>query len=718
VHGNGKLYGETRAAIEMDCVDCHGTISQKATLRTSGPAAPPGGTRLDALRTPWNQRRFYWNDGKLFQRSTVDAEKEWEVVQVKDSVTPGNSHFSERSRIAKAIMKGGHFWDASPETEKLLAHANSKMTCYSCHSSWSTSCFGCHLSMTANQKAPMLHNEGLETRNWTSYNFQVLRDDSFMLGVDGTVTGQRVAPVRSACAIVVSSQNQNRDWIYSGQQTVSAEGLAGTAFSPFVPHTVRTRETKGCADCHVSSAGDNNAWMAQLLLQGTNFLNDIGRFVYVAAGDHGFEAVAVAEHDEPPAVIGSDFHSIVYPERFKKHLAAKGNLAEAHEHSGGDVVDLQLRGEYLYAAEGRKGIRIYDVANIDNKDYSERIVSAPVSRMGQRLFVRTKNAQAIVSPTTLAVDPLRTRLPENEEPTVHPLYAYLYVADKEEGLIVLGNTKKGVPGIGTLLDGDPRNNFIGRALTFNPENKLAGARSLTFAGIYAYVLCDRGLVVVDMNDPLQPRIVSEVGAPHLDQPRAVAVQFRYAFVVDRAGLKVLDITHLGAPRAIPSASVALDDAHRVTVARTYAYIANGKSGLAIIDVERPEHPRLEQLFTAGGALNDVHDVKIGMTSSSQFAYVADGKNGLRVVQLFSPQTNPGFNGFSPRPNPKLIATRHIRGKALVISRGVDRDRAVDESGNQLAVFGRRGSRPFNNAEMQRLYLRDGKLYSVTDSSAK
>ena len=37
-HGNGKLYGETRAAVEIDCVDCHGTIDAKrATLMTSRP---------------------------------------------------------------------------------------------------------------------------------------------------------------------------------------------------------------------------------------------------------------------------------------------------------------------------------------------------------------------------------------------------------------------------------------------------------------------------------------------------------------------------------------------------------------------------------------------------------------------------------------------------------------------------------------------------------
>ncbi len=49
-----------------------------------------------------------------------------------------------------------------------------------------------------------------------------------------------------------------------------------------MPHTVRATETRGCADCHVSSRNDNNAWMAQLLMQGTQFYNFLGRYVYVA----------------------------------------------------------------------------------------------------------------------------------------------------------------------------------------------------------------------------------------------------------------------------------------------------------------------------------------------------------------------------------------------------------------------------------------------------
>ncbi len=161
----GKLYGESRAAIELDCVDCHGTIAQRATLSHFRPRRSGGGTHLEALRTPWRERRFEWRDGKLIQRSMMDPHLEWEVVQTLDSITPGNPHYNEKSRLAKTLRTDGKTWGDVPKDESQLAHANSSMTCYACHTSWTPNCFGCHLSMTANEKAPMLHNEGLTTRN-------------------------------------------------------------------------------------------------------------------------------------------------------------------------------------------------------------------------------------------------------------------------------------------------------------------------------------------------------------------------------------------------------------------------------------------------------------------------------------------------------------------------------------------------------------------------
>ena len=105
-----------------------------------------------------------------------------------------------------------------------MPHANAKMSCIACHSSWNPSCFGCHLPQKANKKMPQLHNEGDVTRNYVSYNFQTLRDDVFMLARDGDVTGNRIGPARSSCAIHVGSYNANRESIYVQQQTISARG--------------------------------------------------------------------------------------------------------------------------------------------------------------------------------------------------------------------------------------------------------------------------------------------------------------------------------------------------------------------------------------------------------------------------------------------------------------------------------------------------------------
>jgi hypothetical protein len=820
-HGNGKIYAEPRAAVEIDCIDCHGTIRNKATLVTSGPGSSTSftsstsstsltssspGRHLDTLRTPWGQRRFEWSStGTLIQRSMTDEHKQWEIVQTADTITPGNLHFNMKSYRAKLMTKSGIVESQMPQDDTHLVHGNQSMTCYTCHTSWTPTCFGCHLQMTANVRRPMLHNEGILTRNYTSYNFQVLRDDIYMLGVDGTVTNHRIAPARSSCAVLVSSQNANREWLYYTQQTISSPGLSGQAFSTFVPHTVRAKETKQCTDCHVSAANDNNAWMAQLLLRGTNFMNFMGRYVYVATGRKGFEAIAVAEHDEPEAIYGSDLHRIAYPDNYKKFLAHNRELETQAKHAG-NVLDIQARGEYAYSATGSGGLRVYDIANIDNKGFSERITTAPVSPVGQKFFVPTKNAVAVASPTTLAVDPLRTQLPENEEQPIHLLYGFLYVADTEEGLIIIGNPdlKAKSPGVGTLLDGNPANNFLKRSLAFNPDGALTGARRITIAGTYAYVLTDRALIVVNLDNPLAPKITATIAAPLLKDPRALAIQFRYAFIVDRDGLKVLDVTDLAQPKPVSRASaplqsaqhfigprgtaipgcaplwhrpgrasavpktrknvpalaadgiltvlytppparddssacldansqdpapqfnpnsytqVSLAEARNIYVARTYAYVSAGKQGIAIIDVENPEQPKLDQLFTANGQLNDVNDVKIGMVAASAFAFVADGKNGLRILQILSPWDDPAhFSGFSPRPTPKLIATAHTKGPALAISKGIDRDRATDESGNQLAVFGRRGARPLNLAESQRLYLHSTPTgptpYTVTDT---
>jgi hypothetical protein len=281
----------------------------------------------------------------------------------------------------------------------------------------------------------------------------------------------------------------------------------------------------------------------------------------------------------------------------------------------------------------------------------------------------------------------------NQEAPFHPLYRYALITDSREGLILTD--------VDTLADGEPRNNQLHRALTWNPDGLLDGARHITLGGHYAYIVARRGLVIVDLDVPLRPHVESVLP---LEDARASALQFRYLFVTDRNGLQAVEITDKRHPRLIGSNIVPLADARRVYLARTYAYVAAGRQGLAIVDIERPEKMRLHQMFDAHGSLQDVRDVIVASTNASLFAYVANGAAGLAVLQLTSPASQPAFYGFSPEPRPELIAQYPTAAPALALSKGLDRDRAVDESGHPMAVFGRLGSRPLTLEEMDHLYL--------------
>jgi hypothetical protein len=716
-HGNGMLYGETAAAVEIRCHDCHGTAEKYATLRTSGPAAPPGGSDLSVLRNMDGSPRFEWRKGKLYQRLILPPHKELQVSQILDSVTPGHPEYNARAARAKTLATGtGMAWGAAARgCGRAHDTSEDRMSCYTCHSSWVTSCGGCHLPIEANWKSERQHFEGGETRNFATYNPQVAREDIFMLGRHGEAKSGVITTMRSSSALVLSSTDINRNRIYVQQPPVSAAGYSSQAKAPHFPHTVRKTETKTCSDCHVSGKGDNNAIMAQLLMQGTQFINFVGFNAWLGT-ERTVEAIQVTEWTEPQAVIGSYLHKYAYPDYYRLHVEAGRELVGReqddgqYQHSSSTAACLQLSGEYLWVAEGKQGMQAYDVANIGNKNFSERIISAPFSPLGHNSRIRTRNATCVAMPTTQPLRPERGRDPKqnaiNLEEPLHPVYSYVAVTDAEEGLILVN--------VETMHNFEPRDNFFNRALTWNPGGILDGAVHAAFMGHILWVSAARGLVAVDLDEPLEPKLLAVVP---LVQPRAAMVQFRYLFAVDAEGLKVVDVTEPANPRVVPDAAIALKDARRVFLARTYAYVAAGAEGLVIVDIERPEQPKVYLRYTADGALNDARDVIVGSTNASLFAYVADGKNGLKVIQLLSPESNPGFYGYSPDPRPELIGWRRTRTPALALSRPLERDRGVDETGHQVAVFGRIGSRPLSLEEQRRLYMKGGAVWTVSDEVA-
>ncbi len=173
VHGDGTIYSEPRAATSIECVDCHGTVDKRPSLITSGKG---GRVNIGEGGTPFGPR-FTWEDeqqattemvdGKpverfvtrkaLYQYSSMDPNKRWEVPQTIDTVDPLSRHYNPKSAYAKTLHRDGKTWGDVPagaEARKVkLAHNNEAITCQVCHSSWATSCFGCHLPLKANLQA-------------------------------------------------------------------------------------------------------------------------------------------------------------------------------------------------------------------------------------------------------------------------------------------------------------------------------------------------------------------------------------------------------------------------------------------------------------------------------------------------------------------------------------------------------------------------------------
>jgi hypothetical protein len=658
-------------------------------------------------RTPFGDPRFEVrrSDGRMryIQHSMLYPGLEWEISQVMYSCTPGDPEYNEKAAYAKLAQKQDGSW----------AHTTKNMDCASCHTSWVTSCFGCHLPQEANWRTDMHHFEQKHLRNWASYNPQVARDDVFMLGISPDVKDNKVAVVRSSSAVMVSTQDAQRRIAYKQQLTVAGNGLNGQCFNTHFAHTVRKTETRKCSDCHLSEKNDNNAWLAQTLLQGTNYVNFFGMFAWVGEGDSGLEAVKITEWPEPQAVIGSNLHRMAFPDEYRAHEQNGRRLTEAHHHSG-SVRSLEVRGEYLYTASGEDGFRVFDIANVANKDFSERITTAPVSPLGQDTHVRTRFATAIALPTNMSISMSRPWDAANREQNypykgndqnLHESYRYAYVSDRFEGLILVG--------IDQLTDGDPDNNFLERAVTFNPGNALDGAESPRGRRHHGLRLLQAGGRRGRRHGPARAEDRQHGAREQADVDRgAVPLRVRDRRRRARGHRRHDARTHAEGRRCFRA------DRGRAQRLRC-AHLCLRERGCRGRRRGRRRGPDRAE------AARELH----GRRCSGR-RQPGQGRHGQRQPLWPRRRRQDGFARLAARDTRRRWPQRlRLRAGAATEAHRVLRDarsgsRAREGSrprsrgrriGTPVAVFGRIGGRPFTRQEASRLYLRDGKTFTVPDA---
>jgi hypothetical protein len=173
------------------------------------------------------------------------------------------------------------------------------------------------------------------------------------------------------------------------------------------------------------------------------------------------------------------------------------------------------------------------------------------------------------------------------------------------------------------------------------------ANDVRVAGTVAYVAEDVGLQLVDVSDPAHPVLLGSASYPAGRQARVAVGGGKLVYLADLSfGLHVVDVTNpmqprevgslalAGTPRAVSLGGTGLGGSRLIG---SYAVVACGDGGVAVVDVSAPAAPVLLGTTPPG-------QPRAGsVTVRGHYAYVAAGEEGiyggLHVVELADP-TNP------------------------------------------------------------------------------
>jgi len=156
-----------------------------------------------------------------------------------------------------------------------------------------------------------------------------------------------------------------------------------------------------------------------------------------------------------------------------------------------------FRGEYLYTANGRGGFQVFDVANIDQKGFSERITSAPYHRSASAPAWQPGMPHPSPCPSTLGIDPLREHYPRTTKISgVGEVYKAITRATNQQiyrlGVCHRSGRRSGNGQCRHPGGWGPENNFLDRAkiIRFHPDGKLNGGQWRVHGGneIYSSVV--------------------------------------------------------------------------------------------------------------------------------------------------------------------------------------------------------------------------------------
>ncbi|MBI2877784.1 MAG: choice-of-anchor D domain-containing protein [Candidatus Tectomicrobia bacterium] len=189
-------------------------------------------------------------------------------------------------------------------------------------------------------------------------------------------------------------------------------------------------------------------------------------------------------------------------------------------------------------------------------------------------------------------------------------------------------------------------------------------------GKVAYVGLGPSLHVVDVSSPASPKLLGQITLPGLVED--VFVSGSYAYVANgKFGLRVVDITHPASLQEVGSLDTLGGIAGGIFFSDGFAYVAAGTEGLWIIDVSDPKTPKNPVQWKG------VAGTSYGVHVSGSLAYLAHGEGGLQILDVSTP-ASPSLKG-SYTNLPSIARGIYVLGKFAYVADWLGGLRAIDVS---------------------------------------
>ena len=669
IHGDGHVYTTNWDNIEIECEDCHGSATTKATLVTSG---PNGGNDLTKGVNDDLERFFERRNGKIIQRSRVVLGLTWEVPQTVDQQSPyaleghGNGHVGEQGE--------GSTFEGDQGQSKLL---EAKVECATCHNGWIHNCMGCHVEVSSGdpQRKTVAADNSIqvlanENEVWMSnapnpghINFQLLGllRAPFVLGTGSKTEKGRLSLFRSSMQAQVTVQDPiTRETVLDNATFTTFQGIdgnsgrmnvatSGVAMNQTMAHTVRPQESRGCELCHqlVDDQGRarNEHILAQTFGVGTGAAPYVGDWA-IAAGLNGIELYEYkSERELATQLKGAS-------ERFPGLVVNPGALANGSNLQGGGNkqtpgnVEPQLGGTTANdvllirnfnpepAIGGTQAPTLRDVAVLATDNNGVLVVD--ITRRGVTGEVRpnvgdaNKVFQLNVGATPVALAHL--------SPDVSDPFVYAAVGNQGIAVIKIENAPSAAQAAAS---------HVGANVPLNGKT----TTSIAISGDIAYLGTAEGFVeVVSLADPNKPVAKGEFNVG--SQINQVFVSGFLLYAATEKGITALDLTNVEVP-APPAGNAVVTfvdqtaPARGVYVSEGHAYVASA-AGVFDVDYRTVATPVVvENMSDVRGQTVNARDVVVSRMPGQLWVLALDSNGDL--VGLKQDRTQALYEKCYPNP---------------------------------------------------------------------